>query len=165
MQKSRFLILFILCLGLPLAAAQAVLSFGWFGGSTSNKGQWLTQELLLLPAVAGKQHWRLVYLSAEPHCDSRCEEAAYLQQQVYQALGRKQDYLALWQLGAGTAATMQNADLPTVAQAYAGQLVLVDAQGLGLLSYPVALQRPENVQTGKAILADLNKLLKYERGL
>ncbi|MFC4653631.1 MULTISPECIES: hypothetical protein [Rheinheimera] len=165
MKKSRFLLFFVVCLVLPLAAAQAVLSFGWFSDKTNNKGQWLTEELLLLPAVAEKQHWRLAYLTADTSCDMRCEEAAYLQQQVYQALGRKQDYLALWQLGAATAPAVAQQALPAGAEAYSGQLVLVDRHGLGLLSYPVALERELNVQTGKAILADLNKLLKYERGL
>jgi len=165
MKKTRFLLLFSLCLLLPLAAAKAVLSLGWLGSGTSNKGQWLTSELPLLPAVAGKQHWRLVFLNPQPQCETICLEAAYLQQQVFQALGRKQDYLALWQVGGEAQAGFLWQPLPAQAGSYSNDLLLVDAKGLAILRYPVALERAANIATGKAILADLRKLLTYERGL
>ena len=62
MAKKKFLLLFLLCSLLPLAFAQAFLSLGWFGGATTNKGQWLSEEIVLLPKAAGDVHWRLVYV-------------------------------------------------------------------------------------------------------
>ncbi|MQK95140.1 hypothetical protein [Escherichia coli] len=49
MAKKKFLLLFLLCSLLPLAFAQAFLALGWFGGATTNKGQWLSEEILLYP--------------------------------------------------------------------------------------------------------------------
>lgn len=162
MQKQRFLFFFVLCSVLPLAVAQAVLSFGWFSGGVNNKGQWLTQEFHLLPAASTKQHWRLVYLAEDAECPQQCQEANYLQQQVFQALGRKQEFIALYHLN--LLAPELSLDVGRLRD-YSGQLLLVDAKGVALLSYPVAQERVVNLQTGKDILSDLTKLLKYERGL
>ena len=124
MKKSRFLLCFVVCLVLPLAAAKAVLSFGWFSDKTNNKGQWLTEELLLLPAVAEKQHWRLAYLTADLNCDMRCEEAAYLQQQVYQAMASDD----MQQLQQQMAAAMMRGDMAE----YARLVAEIQKKAMGL---------------------------------
>lgn len=165
MAKKKFLLLFLLCSLLPLAFAQAFLSLGWFGGATTNKGQWLSEEILLLPKASGAIHWRLVYVSDKTQCDVACENAHYGMQQVYTALGRKQQHLELWQSGGEKFAAMQWQANPAGVDALQQKLVLVDLNGLALMTYPVSEDKTQMVLTGKAILTDVNKLLKYDRGL
>jgi hypothetical protein len=165
MAKKKFLLLFLLCSLLPLAFAQAFLSLGWFGGATTNKGQWLTEEIVLLPKAAGDVHWRLVYVSDKTDCDALCQNAHYGMQQVYTALGRKQQHLELWQSGGAQPQKLLWQANPVGVEALQQKLVLVDLNGLALMTYPVSEDKTQIVQTGKAILTDLNKLLKYDRGL
>ena len=73
MSSRKFLTLFLLCALVPLAAAWASLRFGWFSAApTVNHGEWLTQELRLLPAPErGGGQWHLVYVpgvEGEPAC-------------------------------------------------------------------------------------------------
>ncbi|MDF3126942.1 hypothetical protein [Rheinheimera sp. 1928-s] len=165
MAKKKFLVLFLLCSLLPLAFAQAFLSLGWFGSATTNKGQWLKEEIILLPAASGDVHWRLVYVTNEAECTTLCQNAHYGMQQVYTALGRKQQHLDLWQTGGNKPQVLQWQPLPAGVDSLQQKLVLVDMHGLALMTYPVAEDKTQMVQTGKAILTDLNKLLKYDRGL
>ena len=118
MSSRKFLSLFLLCALVPLAAAWASLRFGWFAAApTVNHGEWLTQELRLLPAPAqGGGQWHLVYVPAgesERACSdgreaasqlavdgapttpavapaTRCEQALLILQQLHAGLGRKQ---------------------------------------------------------------------------
>ena len=165
MAKKKFLLLFLLCSLLPLAFAQALLSFGWFSSATTNKGQWLSGEVSLLPAATDTAHWRLVYVTQTADCDQACQLAHYSMQQVYSALGRKQQYLTLWQSGGIAPQDMQWQPNPVSATALQQQIVLVDMKGLALLAYPVSTEKEQMIKTAKAILTDLNKLLNYDRGL
>ena len=118
MSSRKFLALFLLCALVPLAAAWASLRFGWFSAApTVNHGEWLTQELRLLPAPErGGGQWHLVYVPAaegEQACSdareaparpvadaapsthapaptTRCEQALLILQQLHVGLGRKQ---------------------------------------------------------------------------
>ena len=118
MSSRKFLSLFLLCALVPLAAAWASLRFGWFAAApTVNHGEWLTQELRLLPAPEqGGGQWHLVYVPAgegELTCldgqdasartdgdratttravapATRCEQALLILQQLHAGLGRKQ---------------------------------------------------------------------------
>ncbi|KKL01725.1 hypothetical protein EIK76_16510 [Rheinheimera mesophila] len=165
MAKKKFLLLFLLCSLLPLAFAQAFLSLGWFGGATTNKGQWLTEEIVLLPKAEGDVHWRLVYVSDNANCDAACQNAHYAMQQVYTALGRKQQHVELWQSGGVQPEHLLWQTSPVGVDALQHKLVLVDLNGLALMTYAVSADKAQMVQTGKAMLTDLNKLLKYDRGL
>ena len=64
MSSRKFFSLFVLCALVPLAAAWASLRWGWFSAApTVNHGEWLTQELRLLPAPErGGGRWHLVYV-------------------------------------------------------------------------------------------------------
>lgn len=119
MGSRKFLALFALCALVPLAAAWLSLHLGWFAAApTANHGEWLAQELRLLPEPgSGSGQWRLVYLPAAddaPACDAgrgaatlqtvahpvpaapprapgaRCEQALLILRQLHAGLGRKQ---------------------------------------------------------------------------
>lgn len=167
MAKNKFLLLFLLCCVVPLAAAKLVLSNGWFSSGVNSQGQWLTKEVLLLPpGKSADPHWRLVYLAPQ-QCLQDCMQAIDLMQKVYLALGRKQQQLALVVLteqpisALPATLTQQQGSAQGLS---VGQLVLVENQGLALLQYPVPADTQQRLLTGKAVMADLKKLMNYDRG-
>lgn len=134
MSSRKFLGLFLLCALVPLAAAWASLRLGWFAAApTVNHGEWLTQELRLLPASArAGGPWHLVYVPAadgDPACGeadqaparaadaalpvavanapvSRCEQALLILQQLHIGLGRKQARVQVLVLAARSPAVL-----------------------------------------------------------
>lgn len=171
MAKHKFIGLFMLCCGLPLAAAWLVLASGWYQGGVNSKGQWLSTEIRLLPAVpATAPHWRLVFI-APASCQQSCAETLHLMTQIHTALGRKQQQLSLLvtaaQLPAGLTAALPKGvqfQLSDVSGLQVGSLVLVEQQGLALLQYPLPLQSQQLPLAGKAVMADLKKLMNFDRG-
>lgn len=167
MPKKKFIWLFALCCLVPIGLAQLLLSQGWFSAGVNSKGQWLAEEIQLLPAVpASEPHWRLVYLAPTP-CLSDCQQVLRLMTQIHTALGRKQQQLALWVIGNEAPAELQaplqfkqgvNKNLAL------GQMVLVEHQGLALLQYAMPQDAQQLPLTGKAVMADLQKLMKFDRG-
>lgn len=166
MPKKKFIWLFALCCLLPVALAQLVLTQGWFSAGVNSKGQWLAEEIKLLPEVpASEPHWRLVYLAPTP-CNSDCQQTLQLMTQIHTALGRKQQQLTLWVIGAQAPTELQ---APIQFQqgennSLQGQLVLVEHQGLALLQYAMPQDLQQLPLTGKAVMADLQKLMKFDRG-
>lgn len=171
MSSRKFLFLFFLCCGLPLAAAKLYLESGWFTQSeTNNKGQWLKQDVQLLQANSNEsRHWHLVYVQAGD-CAQLCEHALYTLNQLYTGFGRKQvnikplvlsnnkltqlsQFPSLnWQQESQSLAELQNT------------IVIVNQQGLALLSYPLTDDFNQMAKTAKDIRTDLIRLMSYDRG-
>ncbi|WP_417706097.1 hypothetical protein [Rheinheimera aquimaris] len=167
MNKKKFLLLFILCCALPLAAAKLVLEMGWFSRGASSHGQWQQTEVFLLPATTEKAHWRLAVPAAEG-CDSQCQRALFTVQQLYVGLGRKQQQLQPVLLG-GTKPPEQfnvfsslqpERSIPEMLNKH---ILLIDQQGLVLLSYPAPATDADMAGVAKAIRQDLLKLFNYDR--
>lgn len=167
MNKKKFLLLFVLCCALPLAAAKLVLEMGWFSRGASSHGQWQQTEIFLLPATTEKAHWRLA-VPAVGECAAQCQRALFTVQQLYVGLGRKQQQLQPVLLGSATPPEQFNVFstyLPqqAVPPTLANQILLIDQQGLVLLSYPAPSTDAEMAGIAKAIRQDLLKLLNYDR--
>jgi hypothetical protein len=169
MSKHRFLFFFLLVACLPVAVAFLLLKTGWYQAGVNNKGVWYNEEIRLLPAIDKQQaHWRLVYLQPE-QCDVVCHSVEQLMQQVDLALGRKQDQLDLVVL-TETRQMHQPASAPftvvygSFAGLPAGSLIIVEQQGLALLHYPLPTATEHLPLLGKDLMADLQKLLKFDRG-
>lgn len=185
MTGRRFFLLFFLCALVPFAAAKLSLSYGWFDKGATNKGQWLEQEVTLIPALAtGDMHWSIAYVTTQ-HCAQDCLAAATLLQQLYIGLGRKQlgaqallittvqiDAIALQQqfpvLKPVVVTPVANIPLLpghtiSVAQLESldNQFVIINQQGLVLLRYPLANQIP--AQLAADMRSDLLRLLNYDR--
>ncbi len=168
MTKQRFLTLFLLVAGLPLVGAFLLLKTGWYHAGVNNKGILFQREVRLLPAIDKQQaHWRLVYLQPE-HCDTGCQAVEHLMQQIDLALGRKQDQLDLLVL---SEEIQQSHTSPAVKMVHgsfaglpAGSLIIVEQQGLALLHYPLPKASEDLPLLGKDVMADLQKLLKFDRG-
>ena len=193
MSSRKFLALFLLCALVPLAAAWASLRFGWFSAApTVNHGEWLTQELRLLPAPAhGGGQWHLVYVPAvegELGCSegseaparagvdpaptgqaSRCEQALLILQQLHAGLGRKQTRVQALVLAAENPAARVR--FPHVEWQAAqvrdatlqGRIVLVDPRGLALLRYAVEPGAEQAQRVAGDIRSDLLRLMNYDR--
>jgi len=173
MNKQRFLSLFLLAGAVPLVMAFVLLKTGWYQAGVNNKGVWYQQEVQLLPAVTADQaHWRLVYLQPDT-CDSHCQAVVHLMLQIDLALGRKQDQLDLLVLTTQSAVLTSGQEesaalIPTRAASFAGlpagSLLLVEHQGVALLHYPLPLAVDRLPLLGKDVMADLQKLMKFDRG-
>ena len=157
MNNWKVPVAFVLVICLPVLLAALALRQGWYESGTRNKGQWLSQERYLLePARAHQAQWRLVYLDPKP-CEGECQQIPVLMQRIQSALGRNMDKLALVQLP-GTLLPEAQAELK------AGDLMLVDPRGLAILRYEVPANTAAWPQLGKAVLSDLQLLLRYQRG-
>lgn len=169
MTKQRFVSFFLLVAILPVALAFLLLKTGWYQAGVNNKGVWYNEEIRLLPAIDKHQaHWRLVYLQPT-QCDAGCHAVEQLMQQVDLALGRKQDQLDLVVLTENRPVSpAASAALPMVYGSFAGlpagSLIIVEQQGLALLHYPIPTAMEQLPLLGKDLIADLQKLLKFDRG-
>lgn len=168
MNKKKFLLLFVTCCVLPLLAAKLVLEMGWFNGGVSSKGQWQQTEVFLLPASAEKAHWRLAVAPQTNECNSHCQQALFTVQQLYLGLGRKQQHVKPLLLGSQalpkdyTIFASLN-PVRAIPEALQNHILLIDQQGLVLLSYPMPVVKADMAPTAKAIRQDLLKLLNFDR--
>ncbi len=186
MSGRRFFLLFFLCAVVPFAAAKLSLSYGWFDSGATNKGQWLEQEVQLIPALAlGDMHWTIAYVTAN-QCEKNCLETIGLLQQLYTGLGRKQ-------LGAQALFITTNASNPglirqqfpaikttlithsntdnkmseknTISveqlQLLEHHFVIINQHGLVLLRYPISAKAP--AQVAADVRSDLLRLINYDR--
>ncbi len=179
MTKKRFLTMFALVFLCPLVLAFVLVQTYSGQTTTTNQGQWFSEELQLLePVTAGAAHWRLAYVVVDT-CTVQCEQTLQLMQNIDLALGRKNSQLDLVLLsnqrpgslgrrstaGANTLGTdLQLQPLKAEHQLLTHQLVLVAPQGIALLRYPLPADPQSVPLVGKALLTDLQKLLKFDRG-
>lgn len=167
MGKKKFLLLFVLCCALPLLAAKLVLEFGWFNSGISSKGDWQQTEVFLLTATNAKAHWRLA-VAPTADCDTRCQQALFTIRQLYVGLGRKQAqvepvFISEHSVPEDYTTFTRYSALQPVPEALQNRILLIDQQGLVLLSYAMPVAQTELATTAKAIRQDLLKLLNYDR--
>lgn len=156
--KWKVPVAFITVILLPVVLAALTLRQGWYEPGTRNKGQWLSREVYLLPPLQSDQtKWRLVYLESK-RCAAECLQVPVLMQRIQSALGRNLDKLDLIQL-------TDEHQPKARSEMRAGVMMLVDPQGLAILRYEVPTNTTEWPLFGKAVLSDLQQLLKYQRGV
>ncbi len=180
MKARNFFLLFSLCALVPFAAAKLSLSMGWFAGGATNKGQWLTQEVKLIPALErGDLHWTVAYVSSQT-CAQECERALTLLQQLYTGLGRKQlgvqvmlvtgnqtNLAPLKQQFSALKMILVPTELKSVATTdfaldlLNNQFVIINQKGIVLLRYP--LTNSVATQVAADVRSDLLRLFNYDR--
>jgi len=170
MKGKTFITLFFLCAFVPIALAKASLQFGWFAHGTTNKGQWLRDNIQLLSATEnGEAPWRLVYLPPA-ECKQQCDLALHLLQQLYIGLGYKQKNIEPLIVAEQSPAQLKR--YPTihwcvaseVATSLDNHIVIVNQQGVALLQYPVVGDEAALRVLAKNIRTDVLKLMNYDRG-
>lgn len=180
MKARNFFLLFSLCALVPFAAAKLSLSLGWFAAGVTNKGQWLSQEVKLIPAIQqGDLHWTVAYVSSQA-CTQDCEKVLALLQQLYTGLGRKQLGVQAMFIGADKKnfgylqqqfpslkmqplhpLMMAGSAESSVLDLLENQLAIINQQGIVLLRYPLAGSATSQVAAD--VRSDLLRLFNYDR--
>ncbi|MCC5852259.1 MAG: hypothetical protein JJU30_05445 [Alkalimonas sp.] len=171
MNKTKFLSIFLpICL-LPLLLAKLALHFEWFEGGTASQGEWMPEEVFVLPGLeAHEKVWRLAVIPAND-CTERCQQGLHTVQQLFIGLGRKQVQVQPWLLSTEPADTIlqqypvfqQQPGANSSHAAVQNYIVIVDVQGLALLRYPLPNDEQLPADIARAIRSDLLKLMNYDR--
>ncbi|MCG9731645.1 hypothetical protein L1D44_17765 [Shewanella sp. Isolate13] len=171
---NKTLILLLLAFILPVVAAKLVLSFDLYKGGVTNKGQLLANNASyhsLKMENPKPREWQLIYLLPS-HCGAVCQDRLYILQQSHTALGRNQDRVSTIVMvdEHSDTSALANFDMITARpsqqlsqQLNQQQLVIIDPLGNLVMSYPVAEDHQAQIMQGKALVADLRKLLKLSR--
>lgn len=169
MNKKTFLLLFLGCVLVPLVAAKVSLELGWFNHGDLNRGQWLEQELQLLPAaVTTRSRWYLVYVQGDS-CAQHCTQSLYILQQLYSGLGRKQQAVQPIVIAAQQPQVLAQfpaldwVPITAAATQVQDQILLANQQGLALLRYAPVDANTQIPQLAKDIRTDLLRLMNYDR--
>jgi hypothetical protein len=175
-KKPKALFILLLVFVLPVALAKLVLSLNLYQGGATNQGELLTDDLSyhsLSQANPKPQSWQVLYLLPS-HCGSQCQDRLYILQQSHIALGQEKDRVT------SIIIVQSNSDIDALSglkleyQTMAAntqlasllleqQLIIVDPLGSLVMRYPGISGHDANISQGKALLADLRKMLKLSR--
>lgn len=172
--KSRALGFLLLAFIAPVVLAKLVLSLHLYHGGATNHGELISPETSYASLGLDKpkpEEWQVLYLLPS-QCDETCHERLYILRQSHIALGKDQtrveplilvqpnsDLSALAQFSFNTAPIN-----PALVNWLDGQqLIIVDPLGSLVLRYPRVQGRDAQLTQGKALVADLRKLLKLSR--
>ena len=177
--KSRRLLLLVIgVFVLPVVLAKLALNEQWFDYGVTNQGELVGNELTLtdlgLKPEQFNQQW-LMLVNLPEQCDDFCQKTLLIINNAYTLLGKEIPRVT-------PVALIENnqADITYQAmhhkkwQAYAlpeeakkvldhQQLLIVDPLSNIVLSYPLPTEEAEVNKLGKAVIADMKKLLKYSR--
>lgn len=165
MSAKRFLLIFTAMAAIPLLLAFAVLQFNWFTPGATNKGEFVDFDVKV-PTAQEQQLWRIVYQPKQGACDAICEEQLYGLNQTFVALGKLQPKVKSLLFSKAVDVSEYKHVEPvaeTFSQLSPNNIYLVDPFGQVILQYPANSQREQTIQTSKALLSDIKKLLKYSR--
>ena len=172
--NSRVLLTLALVFIGPVVLAKLFLTMHWYQGGVTNKGQLLpdhmTYHSLDMKNPAPHQ-WQVIYLMPDK-CGQRCQQQLYVLNQSYIALGKEKSRVTpvlLHRQKIDSAATNQYhfaqavASKPLAKQMDRQQMVVVDPLGKLVTRYPLLTSQHEQVLQGRAMLSDLQKMLKLSR--
>ncbi len=170
----RVLGLLLLAFTAPVAIAKLVLNMHWYHGGATNHGELISPETSYTSLGLNNplpKEWQLLFLLPD-HCDEACHERLYILRQSHTALGPDQtrvaplilvtpnsDLNALSTFNFSTQPASQNLSQWLAQQ----QLLIVDPLGSLVLRYPQVQGKAAHLAQGKALVADLRKLLKLSR--
>ena len=178
-KKSRqYLLLVLGVFVLPVVLAKLALTEQWFDYGVTNQGELVANQLTLtdlglIPEQFNQQWLLLVNLPAK--CDELCQHTVLTINNAYVILGKeipRVTPVALIQksLSDKTSQFMSHTkwqayELPNKAkqQLDHDQLLVVDPLSNIVMSYPLPKEKAQVAKLGKAIIADMKKLLKYSR--
>ncbi|WP_298721753.1 hypothetical protein [uncultured Oceanisphaera sp.] len=127
---------------LPVLLAWLVLALGWFTPGVKAHGEWVQGQ------ITEDTQWRLV-LPVTPECES-CELAEPLLENIDLALGRDSNRVSVLRLPVGNGLE-------------AGFVYIADPPGMLIMRYSLSGEEASDRATGKALLGDLRRLLKFSR--
>jgi hypothetical protein len=175
-KKPKALFILLLVFVLPVALAKLVLSLNLYQGGATNQGELLTGDLSYhsLSQTNPKPHsWQVLYLLPS-HCGSQCQDRLYILQQSHIALGQVKDRVSTIiivqsnsDIGALSGLKLEHQTMAANTQLASllleQQLIIVDPLGSLVMRYSGITGHDANISQGKALLADLRKMLKLSR--
>jgi hypothetical protein len=175
-KSNKALMVLLLVFILPVALAKLVLSLELYNGAATNKGALITPEVNYanLAMENPKPHiWQVLFFLPET-CNEQCQERLYILHQSYIALGKDRDRVIpiivvnnnsdtkiLKQLNIGF--EQVNANQALITMLTEQRLVIVDPLGSLVMQYDNVIGHDANIAQGKAMIADLRKMLKLSR--
>ncbi len=173
-KNRKPLIILLLLFALPLLSAKIVLSMNWYHGGSTNQGELLDPNLnYQVFAMDNPQpnSWQIIYLLPE-HCGEPCQNRLYILHQSHLALGGERNRvipIVLLQTNSDLDAlkpfTFQTATISSLLNNLMAQqqLIIVDPLGDLIIRYQQVENKQEQLLQGKALVADLRKMLKLSR--
>jgi len=177
-KSRRTLLLVLAAFIIPVVLAKFALDQQWFNKGVTNKGTLLTNQITLdkmgLSADSFEKKWLMLYLLPE-QCQQQCQQTLHSVNNTYIALGKESERvqpIALThqdltvsqrQLIKEKSWAIQSMPAQTSALFKDSQILIVDTLGNIILTYIPPKKESAQPLFGKAILADLKKLLKYSK--
>lgn len=176
--NRRSFVLLIVVFGLPILIAKLALEYQWLNYGVTNQGELIvspfTTDDIDLATVAAEKQWLLTYRLA-PDCDEYCQQLLAGINNTYIALGKEMPRvtpIALYQ-NVLTPSLLENvkkndwrfieATPKAENKLDAGKLYIVDPLGNIFLTHTLPNNAADIPAFGKAVLADMKKLLKYSK--
>jgi len=177
-KNRRSLLLLLTVFVLPILLAKLALDNQWLSLGVTNQGELLTQPLTLddlgIDEVKFSKQWLIIYRLPDA-CPATCLHSIEAVHNSYVALGKdmprvtpvlvkknifsaeqqKQLAKSQWQILALTPKI--NNQISTA------KVLIADPLGNIILSHPLPEQKQQLASFGKAIVADMKKLLKYSK--
>ena len=178
-KSRRNMVLLLLVFALPVVIAKLALELGWLQYGVTNKGELLNEKLTLTTLGFNKENfqeknWLILYV-LPAQCQQNCQQALEKIHNTYVALGKEMPrvtpvILAEQQLSTAQLARIEKSQWQVIKQPKQakqqlaiGSVYIVDPLGNFILNH----KQPNEIENidvfGKAILADMKKLLKYSR--
>lgn len=159
---------------IPIVLAKMALDQQWFNYGVTNQGQLLAQpvslEQLELSHIQPDKYWLIVY-NFPASCEAQCTQTFNVLSNTYLALGKEMPRVQSVALNTNTnidqldTSRWQISQQSNVENAVleAGKVFVVDPHGNIVLTHQPPNETEQLPAFGKAILADMKKLLKYSR--
>lgn len=177
--RTSFIMLLVV-FGVPIVMAKLALQFNWLDYGVTNQGELLTQELHVShlgfthESVPNEKQWLMMHVLPKS-CDEFCQQLLVGINNTYVALGKGMPRVTPvglyqtaptdkqltsirshdWVFSSAQPLTLKNADTQ--------KLYLVDPLGNVFMQYNLPTEQEEITVFGKAVLADMKKLLKYSK--
>lgn len=177
-KSRRNLILMLTVFILPIVLAKLALNNNWLDMGVTNKGQLLAKPLSLttlgLNSKVPVNKWLIIYLLPNS-CDSVCLQSIESVHNSYIAIGKDRPRVAAVLAKDDILNSKENQQLaksqwqviPLTQQIKQvlpdSQVLIADPLGNIMLSHEVPATLDQQSTFGKAILADMKKLLKYSK--
>lgn len=173
-KKSRLILILVLTTFLlPVILAKVFLSYDFYEGGKTNKGELFQTGISYQSLGQENPHpnqWQIIY-TLPSSCDKSCQYQLYLLTQTHTALGREQERVI------PMVALTSNADVQALQKTDLSQvnvnldmgnnirdfLVIVDPMGQLVMRYKLFNEQEQQIIQGKDLLADLRKMLKLSR--
>lgn len=177
-KNRRSLILLLVVFIVPILLAKLALDNQWLSLGVTNKGQLLTQalttdELGIAQQIPDKK-WLIIYRLPNS-CSEACLHSIEAVHNSYVAIGKDRPRVAAVLIKGDALSKEESQQLSSsqwhvlnlTAQIEAvlpePQVFIADPLGNIILTHKVPMQTQQQADFGKAILADMKKLLKYSK--